>query len=153
MKFSILPMLFFLSLNAIVCHGQQVISDDQAIKSLQHFYISYVKNRDERQWKKNDSLLNRYSTPRFTEQLKGQDEAGYDFLTDTNGLQIEMLKSLTVTKDVKAQDIYMVSWHYMTDSKGGYEVVRVKLKVIKTSTGILIDRVTAERQGRWSEPR
>jgi hypothetical protein len=146
MKFSAL-CLTVISLNHINCQGQRAISDEQAMKELKHFYVSYItefsqvgKVHD----RKVDSLLKHYSTPKLTEQLKEQGEAGYDFFLNTNGPQIESAKTVQISKDNEEKDIYIVSFVYFRQPHAKDEIVHVKLRLIKTSTGILIDKIIQE---------
>jgi hypothetical protein len=146
MKFSILVIsLLFSVTNFSCCHAQQVISDEQAINSLRHFYVNYItyKWESKKGLVKFDSLLRQYSTPRLTEQLKGQDEQDYDFFLSMNGCDIVWIKTLKVTKDITANDIYEVSWaipNYPGKPKKN-EIIKIKLQLIKTPTDILIDRI------------
>ena len=146
MKFSILAIaLLFSSSTISVCHAQHVITDEQAIQALRQFYISYLKYSwdGKESDKKMDSLLIRYSTPRLTKQLKEQDEQGYDFFTNVTGSDIDWLKTLNVSKDKTTKDVYVVSWvyQYFPGENKKPEINTIKLQLIKTPTGILIDQI------------
>ena len=135
--------VFFLFVSFVTCHAQQVISDEQAMRSLRHFYVSYIKEKSKASkdgYRKIDSLLRRYSTPRLTEQLKGQVEEDYDFILNAQGADTRWLNSLKVAK-TKTENVYEVSW-VIEDSFGKiYEVKKIRLLLIRTQTDILIDGI------------
>jgi len=138
-----LIILFCVGLNN--CQAQKTVTDDHAIIELTNFYKFYIQECSDiepENHRRIDSLRRQYSTANLKEQLKEEREAGYDFIVQTNGCQIEAKKTVKVTKDKKGKDIFVVSFaHYYYNPVAKEEMVYIKLKIIKTETGILIDKI------------
>jgi hypothetical protein len=148
MKLSALSVTAFFCLSLFACKGQsQVI--DEAASTLRHFYISYItehcKTADipntsptlKDNLKKIDSLVNAIATNNLREQLKEQDEAGYDFFINSNNCSVEWLKTINVSKDVASENIYVVTYvnEYPVEKK------IIKLRMVKRGSVFLIDRI------------
>lgn len=145
MKFSV-----FILLSAGIaisnCSAPQPVTDAQAIEQLRNFYVYYLTESGQigkEHYRGVDSLLAKYSTVKLTEQLKAQDEAGYDFIANTNGHQIEAAKTVKVLKDENEKDIYIVSFSYLRPPPEPDEVNTLRLRLIKTPSGILIDEIVS----------
>jgi hypothetical protein len=150
MKISVLAIVLLVSGSMISgCQARQVITDEQAIQALRQFYINYITYKSEGAkdgYKRMDSLLLCYSTPRLTEQMSNPEDQDDDFIVNITGADTGWLKTLKVIKDKTAKDIYDVSWvyQYFPGENKKPEINTIKLQLIKTPTGILIDQIVDE---------
>ena len=111
---------------------------------LKAFYNAYIILQSDIkppkvQEEKVDSLLKRYCTSVFLNfygTINGPDELDWDPFLDAQFCSIDWLKSLTIKKDLKRNDLYYVS--FIKDSSNN-ELTTIELSVIKEKDIYKID--------------
>lgn len=111
--YSLLCILFVTTFE--YSYAQNASEDQQAIEMLNLFYTAYSPVKFTLQgWSKMDSLQRRYCTKRLSKKLKLL-KIESDLLTNDFGIDSLGLKTLSISKYQKAQNIYTVSYTILDD--------------------------------------
>lgn len=104
----ILPIMIFFN---CCCQVQSISSDKQIVKLLKTFYVDYITESTTMpvNLKRIDVIKRKYCTARFITKIEKQ-ELDYDVILNAQDCDLEWLKTLSVTKDSKRVNTYIVSY-------------------------------------------
>jgi hypothetical protein len=114
--------------------NQDIYSEEQAIKMLKNFYVSYITEASsiEKDWQiRIDSIQRIYCSIKLINEVKKRTTSrvlDYDPFLNSNNCNTEYLKTLSIKKDSIRKDIYYVSYIKPWNDK---EKVTIKLVVVK----------------------
>lgn len=140
------PLLYFIAFVVMFIYGLSCKSqstnypEKEVIGMLKNFYSSYIVERSKmpEDFKKIDSIINKYCTSNLKDQLKNED-IDYDLLLDGQFWDKEWLNTMSINKASDDASIYNVSFYYMADSKTKQKNIRVQ--VVKDKTEYKINKV------------
>lgn len=133
-KLTVLFTLFIITgLNA-----QVKVCADPSCKMLQNFYIEYVTEVSKlpTDFKKIASIKKKYCSVYLIERLKRK-ELDYDPFLNAQDSEIELLKTLTIKKDLKMANAYNIS--YLWDEEN--PPITIKLLVVKEKSDYKINSI------------
>jgi hypothetical protein len=149
-SFAIVLSVFF---NLNHSNGQWIthdnFSEEEITKTLKEFYTIYVRSLGlpftDRHHDKIDSVLNRYCTLNLLNQVRG-DWANYSLLNNHDS-DLQMLKTLTIQKDSKLDDLYYVSYLFQNKK------TTIKLLLVRLRGKYKIDYVWRDYNNTFLEQR
>jgi hypothetical protein len=132
----------FLTVILLLINGcgqaQTKSSDEQAIKILNEFYSNYIIENSKSQidQKTINSLKSKYCTSRLLNKIKIED-LDYDPFLNAQDCDAEWLKTLTITRDSRKPNFYIISFVDNLSNKKNY----IRLSVIKEKDTYKIDTI------------
>ncbi len=134
-------MLSFILFNGISCKSQSANFNDKEVTGmLKEFYTSYIVERSKmpENFKKIDSIVNKYCTLYLQNQLKSED-IDYDLLLDGQFCETDWLNKMSIKKDSNDNSIYNVLFEYIVDGKAKQK--SIKLQIVKNNSEYKINKV------------
>jgi len=133
--------LNFMLFNGISCKSQSENLNEKDITGMLNvLYTSYIIERSKmpENFKKTDSIVKKYCTIDFQNQLKSED-IDYDLLLNSQFCEKEWLNTLSIKKDSNDNSIYNVSFEYTVDGKTKQN--NIKLQIVKNNLEYKVNKV------------
>ena len=112
--------------------------EKEIIVMLRTFYTGYINETDKLKYNQADTIVKKYCTALLQNQLYDED-IDYDVLLDGQFCETDWLKTMTIHKDNKADEIYIVTFSYNSDGRKIYK--KIKLQIIKENLKYKINKV------------
>ena len=139
MKTNIITTLILILLLQVAVKAQtNNYSEKEIIAMLRTFYTGYINATDRLNYNQKDTIVKKYCTALLQNQLYDED-IDYDVLLDGQFCETDWLKTMTIQKDSKANDIYNVRFFYNSDGRKVYK--KIKLQIIKENLKYKINKV------------
>jgi hypothetical protein len=127
-------------------YAQNNSDDKQAIKMIKEFYVEYYKVWENTPTsvpanvlhEKIDSFAQKYCTKEARNKAKERFAYGQDFLTKDYGIDSLGLKTLSISKDIKEKNSYIVSYTILDD---------VVPNVCKKEVKVIINAIVQKEKG------
>ncbi len=135
-------------ISALSCKSAPTSEEEKVKSMLKTFYANYVRMNSGVDSDKTDSLMNKYCTAkliRYANNLYSEppSKINSDLFLQTQMIDVRILENLRIQKDLKADNVYYVSYTYGSNSP-----IIVKLSVIKERDVYKIDHVFISEVGR-----